>query len=354
MKGPVGGGAAAGRPLARGLAVLATAGLAACAAPAGEEQAVFRAVSLVGEAPAEAPGARPPSGIVWDVEAGRAIDPSMLVERLSAADIAILGEVHDNALHHERQAWLIAALDPVGVAFEQVPQGSERGIAVWREQGGASGGIGPAIGWSRLGWPDWALYRPVFEASANAVITGGGVARRELAEAMSSDAAAAYGAGAAAVGLDQPLSPPAQAEVEAEMVASHCDMLPAEMAGPMVEAQRLRDARFAAATLRARDLGIAARETGDGLNPEEVAAFEGAAAPPRAVLVTGNGHARRDRGVPLYLATLAPGLETVSLGQVEVLPGRDTPAEYGAPYDYVWFSSPVIGRPDPCEAFRNR
>jgi uncharacterized iron-regulated protein len=213
-----------------------------------------------------------------------------------------------------------------------VPEASEKGIRVFRAQGGAAGDIGPAIGWSRLGWPEWEIYRPVFEAAGEAYIAGAGVATPEILRSMGEGAAAAWGAGAASVGLDQPLPEAEQEAAEAEMVAAHCDMLPARAAPGMVEAQRLRDASFARATLRA------AGEDG-GL----------------AVLVTGNGHARTDRGVPVYLARLRDGLAVHALGQVEVRPGADTLAAYGElPYDFVWFSKGVEDRPDPCEAFRDR
>ena len=76
----------------------------------------------------------------------------------------------------------------------------------------------------------------------------------------------------------------------------------------------------------------------------------------RAALVTGNGHARTDRGVPLYLARQAPGLRVVALGQIEVRDGATSLADYAEngllPFDYVWFSERVADRPDPCEGFR--
>jgi uncharacterized iron-regulated protein len=122
--------------------------------------------------------------------------------------------------------------------------------------------------------------------------------------------------------------------MEAEMIASHCDRLPAEMAAGMVESQRLRDARFAHALRRAAAAGGG-----------------------RAALITGNGHARTDRGVPAALAAAEPGARVVALGQVEVREGATAFADYGGaeglPYDYVWFSVRK-DRGDPCAAFDAR
>ena len=61
-----------------------------------------------------------------------------------------------------------------------------------------------------------------------------------------------------------------------------------------------------------------------------------------AILIAGNGHVRKDRGVPALL----PG--TVSLGLIELKESRSDAAEYlAAPYDYLWFTAQVP-RPDPC------
>jgi uncharacterized iron-regulated protein len=270
-----------------------------------------------------------PGGTNRIIAAGGAVaTEAELTSALTRADIVILGEVHDNPVHHARQARLVAALKPAGIAFEMVPEGSEEGIQVFLAQGGKRGEIGPAIGWDRLGWPDWALYAPVFKAAKGAYVAGGGVPRTSVRLAMKVGAGVAFGAGASGFGLYQPLDPATQTEIEDEMIAAHCNKLPREAAGGMVEAQRLRDARFAAAVHRARTLGGG-----------------------RAVLITGNGHARTDRGVPLYLRLAAPELRVVSVGMIELAPGEEpATAARGRPFDYVWFSDPA-DREDPCAGF---
>lgn len=252
-----------------------------------------------------------------------------LAAALERAQIVVLGEVHDNRVHHARQARLVRRLQPRGIAFEMVPGASEEGIQVFLAQGGARGEIGPAIGWDRLGWPDWKDYAPIFEAAPDAYIAGGGVLRSEIRRAIIGGAAFSYGAGAADLGLDRPLQPAVQAEFEDEMIAAHCNMLPRQVAVGMVEAQRLRDARFAAASLRALSKGGGAR----------------------AVLITGNGHARNDRGVPASLRLADPAVAVLSVGMIELPHGADpVVAARGLPFDYVWFSDPAK-RDDPCKGF---
>jgi uncharacterized iron-regulated protein len=88
----------------------------------------------------------------------------------------------------------------------------------------------------------------------------------------------------------------------------------------MVEVQRLRDAVLARATIEALD--------DDG-------------AP--VVVITGNGHARKDRGIPVYLARRRPGVNVFVLGQSE--DGR-VDGDFDAVID-----SPPAEREDPCKTF---
>ena len=296
--------------------------LAACA---GEEPVspVLTRVAFTGEE-------HPLAGVIWDVAAGQVIGRDLLEDRLDAADVAVLGEIHDNPRHHRRQAALVEAIGPKGLAFEMIPEASEEGIAVFLETGADPREIGPAIGWDRLGWPDWALYAPIVEAAPGARITGGASPSRDLKTAIRDGAAAAFGRGADRYGLTLAPDDDTQTVLEDEMIAAHCGKLPRSAARGMAEAQRLRDARFAHAAERAHRAG----------GP--------------TVLITGNGHARTDRGVPAYLGLSQPALEVLSLGQIEVVPGAEAPGDYledGAlPYDYVWFSARVA-RPDPCANF---
>jgi len=287
---------------------------------------IFTCIALLLATGCASVGPEPPGAIIGS--GGAVLGEAELAAALEQARIVVLGEVHDNPVHHARQARLVGQLHPQGIAFEMVPGASEEGIQVFLAQGGARGKIGPAIGWGRMGWPDWNLYAPIFEAAPGAYIAGGGVARSELRLAIEGSAAAAYGAGADDLGLDRPLDPAVRVELEDEMIAAHCDQLPRWAAGGMVEAQRLRDARFANAAWRAL-------KQGGG----------------RAVLITGNGHARTDRGVPAYLRLAAPQVAVLSVGMIELEPGADpATAARGQPFDYVWFSRPAK-RPDPCAGF---
>ncbi len=276
-------------------------------------------------------GEHPLEGRVFDVARGVEVDAAALDAAVAGADLVILGEVHDNGLHHAEQARIVSRFAPGGLAFEQIPFREESVVNGLIHHGADPYTIGEQIGWDDLGWPDWADYAQIIAASPGAYVAGGGVDRETLMNAMRSTAAEVWGPSAKEWGLDRELASAGRDDLVAEMIAAHCGMMPEDMIPGMIEAQRLRDARFAAALLRAQQLG-----------------FNG-----RAALITGNGHARRDRGVPFYLGVMAPDLVLVTVGMVEVTPEALSLEDYPTPYDYVIFTAPAE-RPDPCAELRSK
>ena len=169
--------------------------------------------------------------------------------------------------------------------------------------------IADAGHFDRKGW-NWALYRPLveFAVAHRWRIVAANLSRAEARRIVSDPSSS---------GL------PAAAEVEKalerDIADSHCgERPPPQVLAGMVAAQRARDAR------------IASRLEGP------------------TVLITGNGHARRDRGVPLYL-----GEDVLSIAFVEVDGDKRTPRDYlggfftPASFDYLWFT-PRVERDDPC------
>lgn len=232
-----------------------------------------------------------------------------LLEAAIEAQIVILGERHDNPIHHETQAEIVRVIGPAGLAFEMIQRAEEDAVNEDR------------AGWENENWSNWDDYRQILEAAPEARIAGGGVDRDMLRSSVKNGAALAWGAeGARYRLLDQLPMAVTEAMIEEQRVA-HCDGLPKQMLPGMVEAQQLRDAAFADAALRL---------------------VEGGHGP--AVLITGNGHARTDRGSPLYLRRAAPLVSVISVGIVEADGPTDTL------FDYVIYTE-IHDREDPCEAF---
>ena len=288
--------------------------------------AVLRACAL-SLALASCAGEGRPGPTVW-LAALDQTNMSALADQLRGADVIVVGEVHDNPIHHLVQADLLRRLRPAAVAFEMLTPDAAADVRAHLAGGGDAMGISDVAGWQNSGWPDWRIYAPVFQAAAGAYIEGGAVPRPALMAAIRSGQTRISDPGLAAW-LSRPLPAPLQQAAEKQMIAAHCGKLPEQAAPGMVRAQRLRDASFAAAVLRARQAA---------LGP--------------VILITGSGHARRDRGVPAALARAAPDLRVISVGQVESDNLRDgLPTEkYQMLYDHTVVTQPIT-RPDPCTVF---
>jgi len=245
--------------------------------------------------------------------------PESALDSLPPAQVVVLGEVHDNPLHHLNQARAVAALRPAAVVWEMLTPDQAARMPAERSDPAA---VDAALGWAGTGWPDFALYFPIVTAAGEARHYGAAVPRAQAQRAFAEGAAAVFGAEAGRFGLDRPLPEAEQALREADQFEAHCAAMPMPMMAGMVEAQRLRDAALARAALQALE------ETGG----------------PVAV-IAGSGHARRDRGAPAALTMAAPGVSVLALGQTESDPGA------GAPWD-LWLVTPPAERPDPCETFR--
>lgn len=249
----------------------------------------------------------------------REIDASDLYS-LPEADVVVLGEIHDNAVHHAHQAIAIEAIGPSAVVFEML--GLEQAARVTPRLRGSEEALGAVLGWEASGWPDFSMYYPIFVAAGDAAIVGAAAPHEDVRSATRLGAGVVFGDEAARYGVAAPLPEAEQMLREAGQLMAHCNAMPADALPGMVEAQRLRDAWLARATLEAVE------ETGGPV-----------------IVITGNGHARADWGVPALLAVAAPELVVLTLGQFEGA------AEAVPPYD-LWLVTDAVQRPDPCAAFR--
>lgn len=181
--------------------------------------------------------------------------------------------------------------------------------------------------WEERGWPDFDMYYPIFAAAPDAAYFGGGAPIADVRRAISEGAASVFGDGAEMFWLNRTFSDDVQAELEAVQRDAHCGGLPEDMLPGMVEAQRYRDAVLARAAIAAH-----LEATSDDWSP--------------VVVITGNGHARNDWGVPSMLRLQRMDLAVKSVGQFERLGPDDVPD-----FDH-WLLTDGVERDDPCAAFR--
>jgi uncharacterized iron-regulated protein len=269
------------------------------------------------------------------VKGRRWVDEATLDAALARADIAVLGEVHDNSDHHRLQAREVRSVTAAGrqpaLAFEMLSTPVQEKLdAALAAPGATADAVAEAVDWSKSGWPEFALYRPIFEAglAAHLPLVAANLSRPAAREVMKKGPAALPEDAAGWLGRAPEPTARELEQLKAEMAEDHCGELPESMVKPLVLAQRARDAMLAVRTATA-------------------AGARG------ALLVAGDGHARTDRGVPAWLVRELPGKRVVAIGHLEVHVGLDHPddyaAEFGAalPFDYVIFT-PGAEREDPC------
>lgn len=232
---------------------------------------------------------------------------------MAAHDVVIIGEFHDNPHHHAFQAKLLQQTPPKAVVFEMLSPEEAASLADVPKSAEAIAKAVTDFTWKGL--PDYADV-----LAASPVIVGAAEPRNKVRQAYTDGAASVFGK-AASYGLTQPLAKAEQAQREAAQFKAHCEAMPLETMSGMVEAQRYRDASFAQTVVEAIDQYGAP-----------------------VVLITGNGHARKDWGVPVYLAQAQPDLTVFSIGQSEDVPIKGV-------FDFIR-ASPPADRKDPCAAFR--
>jgi len=288
----------------------------------------------------ESPVARehPLVGRIWDVAAGAFISEETLIKRLAESRFVLLGERHDNLDHHVLQAKLVRALIEAGrrpmVGFEMLSTDDAAALARYLARSPKdAAGLGDAVNWGRSGWPEWRFYQPIAQAALDGSLP---IVATNLSRAAT-DAVRRNGLPGLGPSLATQLrlaepAPETRSAMAQELRDSHCGHVAEGMIDRMVDIQWARDARMAASLARGQRDG--------------------------AVLITGVGHARQDRGVPAHLARQVPDAKVASVAFLEVDPAAAKAGDYAArfggdtlPFDYVWFT-PKVDDVDPCEKFK--
>lgn len=249
--------------------------------------------------------------------------------RLRGDTIALLGEIHDNAdAHRMRLAMLRRALAAgwrPAIAMEQFDLTRQADIdRARREAPRDAQHVIDLAAPSRSGW-DWALYRPIIALALDhdLPLLAANLPDADTGKIVRGGYAAVFDADRlAALGLDHPVAPDWQAAQEHEIDAGHCGLLPAAMWPAMARAQFARDAVMADVLWKHADRG--------------------------AVLIAGDGHVRRDIGVPRRLV-VADLRRVLAIGFLEA---DDSPVSADV-YDAVVRVSPAP-RTDPCAALKAR
>lgn len=281
----------------------------------------------------------PLAGRLWDTRSSTFIDEAGLLARARQADVVLLGETHDNPAHHRLQErvldGLLAGRTQPALVMEQFNREQQGALDTARTGATPLDSVAPlAKGW------DWALYRPLVARALDAGLPlVAGNASREQIRPIIRDGWTSLPAGEQErLALAAAWTPERDARLTQIIETSHCGKIPPTLRDGLVRGQRVRDGILADAVLQR------AAEQPAG----------------KVLMIVGRGHARRDLGVPLYLAARAPETRLLSVGIVEVSPENLTPTDYlataqdnevgGTAHDILWFT-PRFDRPDPCAKF---
>jgi uncharacterized iron-regulated protein len=279
----------------------------------------------------------PLAGKIWDMQERRMLDERTLLERIAAADVVLLGETHDNSQHHALQLKLLQVRLDAGVRpallFEQFDR--ERQLALDEALAKTPPDVALEAAAALLkGW-DWKFYKPLVAAGLEykLPVYAANFSRERARPVIREGFAAFDAAELKRLAVEAVWSERQQQYLTHLIEGTHCGQVNVVLRDGLVRSQRLRDAVMA-------DAAAAAASMARGV-----------------VGIVGRGHARRDIGMPLYLAARYPQARVYSIGLVEVSPGMESPEAYeqeratdGPVYDAIWFTARV-DRPDPCASF---
>jgi uncharacterized iron-regulated protein len=241
---------------------------------------------------------------------------SAQVQRLPAAPLLLLGEQHDAPEHQTLQRETVALLSQRGqlaaVVMEMLEQGRQ---TTGLPPSATEPEVRQTLHWSgeaNSGWP-WAVYGPVVMAAvaAGVPVLGGNLPRANMRTAMGDST------------LDQRLAPEALVQQQSNIREGHCHLLPERQIAPMTRIQIARDRSLA-------QVAVAALQPGKTV-----------------LLVAGNGHVRRDLGVPQHLPA------GVDHHVVMAQAGSNPASEPGHQADTVW-TTPLRPPTDHCAEMKTQ
>lgn len=274
-------------------------------------------------------------GKIWDMNSRSFIDEATLLARINQANVLLLGETHDNPQHHDIQQKLLKARIGSGarpaLLMEQLDSENQAALDLALAGSNQDEALNTATG--LIKFTDWKFYRPFLATAIDnkLPVIAANISSRQLQPVIWQGFAAYDVAALKRMAVEEVWSESRQNYMLRHIGGAHCGQIRDELRAGLTRSQRLRDALMADAAVSSIGRGV--------------------------VAIVGSSHARRDVGIPLYLAARDPSARIFSIGFVEVIPGRDAPETYetesasgDAPYDVIWFT-PRVARADPCADF---
>jgi uncharacterized iron-regulated protein len=282
--------------------------------------------------------AHPLAGKIWDTNSRRFIDEATLVGRMERANVILLGETHDNPVHHDIQLRLLREFIGAGfrpaLLMEQLDSENQEALDRALAQEDKQKALDSASRYIKFS--DWKFYRPLLATAVEnkLPVIAANISSQQL-QPVIWHGFPAYDADAIKrVAVETVWSDSREQYMLRHIGGAHCGQVRDSLREGLVRSQRLRDALMADAGMGGIGRGV--------------------------VAIVGSSHARRDVGMPLYLGARAPSAHILSIGLIEAIPGWNAPEAYeresasgSHPFDLVWFT-PRVERADPCAALRTK
>ena len=264
---------------------------------------------------------------IFEYKTRNQISVQDLIAAIHDADIILLGEIHDNLFQHRARADIISKIQAkeFTIVSEHLVFGSEI-IYSGRLLEDLE-----TIGFNKKAW-SWPVHEVLYQRfeELRLPIFGGNLSQEDINNIYvgkrfsQSDTLTPIVKRSA---LDRQ----SKDKLFNDLVLGHCGVVEEDLLSFMFKVQRLRDASFAY---------IASK-----------------VAP--AIVIAGNGHVRRDYGVPQILKKMSPNSNVISIAFLEIDKLSKTTDNLikklfkDTDTDYIWLTEPV-SRVDPCEKLRGR
>ena len=265
--------------------------------------------------------------IIFEYKTKNQVNVQDLIAAIHDADIVLFGEIHDNLFQHRARADLISKIQnkKFTIVSEHLVSGSE--IAY-------SGSLLKdleVIGFNKKAW-SWPVHKVLYKKfeELSLPVFGGNLSEKDINNIYA-------GRGLSQSDILTPLVKRSALDSQSkdkllnDLVVGHCGIVEEDFLSVMFKIQRLRDASMA---------HIASKVV-------------------PAIVIAGNGHVRRDYGIPQILKKINPNSNIISIAFLEL----DKLSEMtdnlikklfkDADTDYIWLTE-AVSRADPCEKFRGR
>ena len=265
--------------------------------------------------------------IIFEYETKNQVNVQDLIATIHEADIVLLGEIHDNLFQHRARADLISKMQSkkFAIVSEHLVSGSKITYS------GRLLEDLETIGFNKKAW-SWPVHEVLYQKfeELRLPIFGGNLSQEDINNIYVGKRFSQSDTLTPIVKRSA-LDSQSKDKLINDLVVGHCGVVEEGLLSFMYKAQRYRDASMAY---------IASK-----------------VAP--AIVIAGNGHVRRDYGVPQIIKKMNPNSNVISIAFLETdklsemtdnlikkfFKDEDT--------DYIWLTEPV-SRVDPCEKLRGR